>query len=340
MRTAVIFDVHGNLAALEAVLADAAAAGAEGYAVGGDLALFGPEPAACVDRLRALPDAVFVQGNTDRYLAERRDMDPVPWTVAALGDDRVAWLASLPTRQELAAHDALVVHATPRGDEEVLNARRPTPRPPRWSPGVTARTLLVGHVHLQYRRPGRRHRGRQPWLRRACPSTATAARPGRCSTTARSSCGARPTTATPWWRRWRRPTTRRANWSPAACARPAPRFRPAPRAPRLPPGSAGSSRVATLQARQHLAQARLEADLLRLVVARVLEPLGQVPLAARHAALAVRVAVAHAAAELLRAAEAGAAEVGRRDARAVAPHLAERRVDGGVGGVRLRRQAR
>ena len=56
MRTAVIFDVHGNLAALEAVLAEAEAAGAAGYAVGGDLALFGPEPAACVDRLRALSE--------------------------------------------------------------------------------------------------------------------------------------------------------------------------------------------------------------------------------------------------------------------------------------------
>ena len=152
MRTAVIFDVHGNLAALEAVLAEAEAAGADGYAVGGDLALFGPEPAACVDRLRALPDAVLVQGNTDRYLAERRDMDPVPWTVAALGEDRLTWLAGLPTRQELAAHDALVVHATPRGDEEVLNPDTPDAEAAAMVAGVRARTLLAGHVHLQYRR--------------------------------------------------------------------------------------------------------------------------------------------------------------------------------------------
>jgi predicted phosphodiesterase len=152
MRTAVIFDVHGNLAALEAVLADAEAAGAAGYAVGGDLALFGPEPAACVDRLRSLPDAVFVQGNTDRYLAERRDMDPVPWFVELLGDERIAWLAGLPTRQELAAHDALVVHATPRGDEEVLNEETPDAEAAEMVAGVTAATLLVGHVHLQYRR--------------------------------------------------------------------------------------------------------------------------------------------------------------------------------------------
>ena len=99
MRTAVLFDVHGNLAALEAVLAEAAAAGVDGYAVGGDLALFGPEPAAFVDRLRSLPNAVFVQGNTDRYLAEGREDDPVPWSFAGLlGDQRLAWLRDLPTR--------------------------------------------------------------------------------------------------------------------------------------------------------------------------------------------------------------------------------------------------
>ena len=154
MRTAVIFDVHGNLAALEAVLAEAAAAGAEGYAVGGDLALFGPEPAACVDRLRALAERGLRAGQ-HRPLP-RRAARHGPGAVdrsTALGDERVAWLASLPTRQELAAHDALVVHATPRGDEEVLNDETPDAEAAAMVAGVTARTLLVGHVHLQYRRP-------------------------------------------------------------------------------------------------------------------------------------------------------------------------------------------
>src|SRR4051812_43167574 len=126
MRTAVLFDVHGNLAALQAVLAETEAAGVDGYAIGGDLALFGPEPAGCVDRLRALGErAVLVQGNTDRYLAEGRDDPAVAWTSARLGEERVAWLGGLPTRQELAAHDALVVHATPRGDEELLRPETP-----------------------------------------------------------------------------------------------------------------------------------------------------------------------------------------------------------------------
>ena len=109
---------------------------------------------------------MFVQGNTDRYLAERRDMDPVPWTVAALGDDRVAWLAGLPTRQELAAHDALVVHATPRGDEEVLNPDTPDAEAAAMVAGVTRPHAAGGPRPPAVPAPGRRRRGRQPRLRR------------------------------------------------------------------------------------------------------------------------------------------------------------------------------
>jgi predicted phosphodiesterase len=157
MRTAVLFDIHGNAAALEAVLDAAERQGAEAYAIGGDLALFGPEPAAAVDRLRALAPAVFVQGNTDRYLAERRADAAVEWTLERLGDERVAWLGALPTCQHLGDHDAVVVHATPRGDEEILNDETPDEDATAMLAGVGAGTLLVGHVHLQYRRPlGRR----------------------------------------------------------------------------------------------------------------------------------------------------------------------------------------
>ena len=150
-RLAVLGDVHCKARALEAVLAAAGAAGVSGGLCTGDLVLRGLDPEACVARIRELGWPA-VQGNTDRYLAERRDMDPVPWTIAALGEDRLAWLAGLPTRQELSAHDALVVHATPRGDEEVLNPDTPDAEAAAMVAGVTARTLLVGHVHLQYRR--------------------------------------------------------------------------------------------------------------------------------------------------------------------------------------------
>lgn len=80
MRLAVLSDIHGNLTALEAVLADLAAQGGADHTwVLGDLAAFGPRPAECVQRIKAMVDAVkddeqkqytirVIHGNTDRYL--------------------------------------------------------------------------------------------------------------------------------------------------------------------------------------------------------------------------------------------------------------------------------
>src|SRR5579859_8083217 len=68
MTLALLYDVHGNLPALEAVLADATAAGARRYLLGGDYALFGPWPAETVAALRALPEpASWIRGNVDRW---------------------------------------------------------------------------------------------------------------------------------------------------------------------------------------------------------------------------------------------------------------------------------
>jgi hypothetical protein len=63
---ALLYDVHGNLPALEAVLRDAETAGATRFLLGGDYALFGPFPGETIERLRALPDASWIRGNVDR----------------------------------------------------------------------------------------------------------------------------------------------------------------------------------------------------------------------------------------------------------------------------------
>jgi hypothetical protein len=60
---ALLYDVHGNLPALEAVIADAEAAGADGWILGGDYALFGGWPAETVARLRELDRACWIRGN-------------------------------------------------------------------------------------------------------------------------------------------------------------------------------------------------------------------------------------------------------------------------------------
>ncbi|HVO42754.1 MAG TPA: metallophosphoesterase family protein [Aggregatilineales bacterium] len=85
MRLAVISDIHGNLAALDAVLADLkAAGGADKLWVLGDLCAFGPRPAECLARLRDLKDAHIISGNTDRYIVTaerpaRRPKDEAEW---------------------------------------------------------------------------------------------------------------------------------------------------------------------------------------------------------------------------------------------------------------------
>ena len=63
---ALLFDIHGNLPALEAVLDDARATGAQRYLLGGDYAVFGGWPAETLARLRELPDATWIRGNADR----------------------------------------------------------------------------------------------------------------------------------------------------------------------------------------------------------------------------------------------------------------------------------
>ena len=67
---ALVYDVHGNLPALEAVIADAEAAGVEGWVLGGDYALFGGWPAETVERLRALERASWIRGNGERWTAD------------------------------------------------------------------------------------------------------------------------------------------------------------------------------------------------------------------------------------------------------------------------------
>jgi predicted phosphodiesterase len=85
MRLAILSDIHGNLNALEAVLADLKqAGGADKTWVLGDLCLSGPRPAECLQRIREIPEVQVVSGNTDRYLVKAhvpavKPKDEVTW---------------------------------------------------------------------------------------------------------------------------------------------------------------------------------------------------------------------------------------------------------------------
>ena len=132
-RFAILSDVHGNAAALEAVRTAVHASAPDFVAVAGDLVLNGPEPAAAVDLLREMEaaGAVIVSGNTDIAVADFDYAAAFPWmadgvpdTFAAatewandaLGDDRVHWLRRLPAERRLRADDGtmvLICHASP-----------------------------------------------------------------------------------------------------------------------------------------------------------------------------------------------------------------------------------
>jgi putative phosphoesterase len=153
---ALVYDVHGNLPALEAVLADAHSAGATLYILGGDFALFGGWPRECLERLQRLPDALWIRGNGERWTANPQDAPEnpiVPPAIeasrAALGEQLDTDLGALPT--SATRHDALICHASPRSD---LRSFMPEPADdePELLAGVTAQRLIFGHTHLPFQR--------------------------------------------------------------------------------------------------------------------------------------------------------------------------------------------
>jgi putative phosphoesterase len=154
---ALLYDIHGNLPALEAVLADAQSAGTKSYVLGGDYALFGAWPAEAVTRLREL-DAAWIRGNTDRWLINASDAPDTPHLERSLaycgdllGDAVCRELGSLPATAELA--DTLICHASPRSDMETF---LPEPQPAEVEQAMLAgaeqEVIVFGHSHLQFER--------------------------------------------------------------------------------------------------------------------------------------------------------------------------------------------
>ncbi|MDP9385472.1 MAG: metallophosphatase family protein [Actinomycetota bacterium] len=150
---ACLYDVHGNLPALEAVLADARAQAAQRYVLGGDYALFGGWPRETLELLRTLHPALWIRGNGERWTAEPGDEVPLPGAVdacrAALGDALVEELGALPERGHHA--DTLIVHGSPVSDVRSF-LPQPAPDEAELLAGVSEPRLLFGHTHLPFRR--------------------------------------------------------------------------------------------------------------------------------------------------------------------------------------------
>jgi predicted phosphodiesterase len=152
---ALLYDIHGNLPALEAVLADAREQGADEWIVGGDLAVFGGWPAETIGRLRELSDARWLRGNVERWCADPEDA-PEPMRHAMpvyrdiLGDALVRELAALPMSIDL-ENGTRCWHASPQSD--VLSFwPEPADDEAELLEGVTDRRLIFGHTHVPFRR--------------------------------------------------------------------------------------------------------------------------------------------------------------------------------------------
>jgi putative phosphoesterase len=154
MRIVIFSDVHGNLVALEAVLA---AIGREDTPdllfVAGDLVLSGPRPAETLARLRSLDGARFVKGNTDQDLIEHTDDPEVAFARKLLSEDDIAFVRGLPFEQRLVVapdHELLIVHANPHDLMGKIKPDSPNELLRPWFKGVAAEVVAFGHHHVPF----------------------------------------------------------------------------------------------------------------------------------------------------------------------------------------------
>ena len=153
----VLYDIHGNLPALDAVLEETQLAGADRYLLGGDYALFGAWPAETVARLREL-DATWIRGNVDRWVDDPGEDDLPDEVRGAIGRCRelldaetIAELGALPAA--LAEGGVRYCHASPLSD---LRSFPPEagPEDEELLAGAEEARVVFGHTHLQFTRVG------------------------------------------------------------------------------------------------------------------------------------------------------------------------------------------
>ena len=156
MRIAALYDVHGNLPALEAVLREVPDDAR--ILVGGDVAV-GPFPQETVDRLRALGERVlWIRGNADRELmADEEGLAPeevIEWVRSRLDAGTISWLGRLAPTLVCDIDGigrVLFCHATPHNDVDVFTEITPEARVASQF-DVDADLVVCGHTHMQFDR--------------------------------------------------------------------------------------------------------------------------------------------------------------------------------------------
>jgi predicted phosphodiesterase len=165
-RVAALYDIHGNLPALEAVLRDVRSVRVDAIVVGGDV-LPGPMPRECLDLLYSTGIRTeFVRGNGESAALEalrggKLEKVPEPfregirWSARELPDNYVAAMTSWPLTMRIVVRGlgaVLFCHATPRNDTELFTRLSPDDRVRTMFTGVDAAIAVCGHTHMQFDR--------------------------------------------------------------------------------------------------------------------------------------------------------------------------------------------
>ncbi len=165
MRIAIVSDIHGNLPALEAVLADLRNASPDLVLHGGDLAHGGANPAAVIDRIGEL-GWQGVLGNADEQLTRPQTLhefihqtppmqphldvmvEMADWTAERLGGDRIAWLRRLPLAHRL--EEIALVHASPADTYRSPGPEASDAELESAYAGLGTGVVVYGHIHVPY----------------------------------------------------------------------------------------------------------------------------------------------------------------------------------------------
>jgi predicted phosphodiesterase len=164
MKVAIVSDIHGNLRAFEAVLADLRQVAPDFVLHGGDLAYGGTHPAEIIDQVRSL-GWPGVRGNTDEMLWAPESLDDfaasapklarllgilremIPPTLASIGRERLRWLQGFPVQY---SHEVCtLVHASPN---DLWRAPMPNASDDLQSTyaSLRARIVIYGHIHRPF----------------------------------------------------------------------------------------------------------------------------------------------------------------------------------------------
>lgn len=166
MRVAALYDIHGNLPALEAVLEEIGKLNVEHVVVGGDV-LPGPMANECLGLLRSMSvPTSFIRGNGDRVVVDLiRGQEPtevpplyrdaIRWNAQQLPPEDAAWLQSWPETVRFHVEgigEVVFCHATPRNDWEIFTSLTPEDLLIPVFADVNAAVVVCGHSHMQFDR--------------------------------------------------------------------------------------------------------------------------------------------------------------------------------------------